>query len=101
MFDVIVDPDVRERVASRLDLWASELTSRERAHLVALLGVGSAALAGAIAAVRGLSSIREVQIRTNMLHPPGGCGLRRTQRLATTTSGHQTLRRCQPGLCCC
>ncbi len=48
MFDVIVDPDVLERLASRLDLWASQLTSQEWAHLVGLLGVGSAALAEAI-----------------------------------------------------
>jgi len=50
MFDVVVDPDVIEQLASRLDVLSTHLTHREWAHLVGLLGLGSTALADAIRA---------------------------------------------------
>jgi|GEM_PF-4678057 len=48
MFDVTLDPEVLERLASRLELWAGDLTNEEWAHLVGLLGLGSVALAEAV-----------------------------------------------------
>jgi hypothetical protein len=48
MFDVVVDPDVIEQLASRLDVLSTELTHLEWAHLVGLLGLGSTALADAV-----------------------------------------------------
>lgn len=51
MFDVVVDPEVIERLASRLDVLSAGLTHLEWAHLVALLGLGSTALADAVATV--------------------------------------------------
>jgi hypothetical protein len=48
MFDVVVDPDVIAQLASRLDVLSAGLTYLEWAHLVALLGLGSTALADAV-----------------------------------------------------
>jgi hypothetical protein len=48
MFDVVVDAEVIEQLASRLDVLSAGLTHLEWAHLVALLGLGSTALADAL-----------------------------------------------------
>jgi len=48
MFEVVVDPDVIDRLAPRLDLLSTGLSHSEWAHLVALLGLGSTALADAL-----------------------------------------------------
>ena len=48
MFEVVVDPDVIDRLAPRLDLLSISLSHPEWAHLVALLGLGSTALADAV-----------------------------------------------------
>jgi hypothetical protein len=56
MFDVVVDPEVIEQLASRLDVLSSSLTHLEWAHLVALLGLGSTALADAICTGTGSES---------------------------------------------
>jgi hypothetical protein len=48
MFEVVVDPDVIDRLAPRLDLLSIGLSHPEWAHLVALLGLGSTALADAV-----------------------------------------------------
>jgi hypothetical protein len=48
MFEVMVEADVLERLAARLDVWSADLTGPEWAHLVGLLGLGSTALAGAL-----------------------------------------------------
>ena len=46
MFDVTLEAHVLERLAARLELWSTGLLVVERSHLVSLLGLGSAALAG-------------------------------------------------------
>ncbi len=50
MFDVTLDHDVLARLVERLELWTPELPNAEWSHLVALLGLGSAAVASAVGA---------------------------------------------------
>jgi hypothetical protein len=47
MFDVTVDSSILERLAPHLEVWSTGLLGVDRSHLLALLGLGSAALAAA------------------------------------------------------
>jgi hypothetical protein len=63
MFDITLDPSVLERLASQLELWSTVLTGVERSHLLALLGLGSAAVEAADAVAelaRPLPNVIEV-----------------------------------------
>jgi hypothetical protein len=48
MFEVIIDPEVIDRLTSRLDLLSMRLTHAEWAHMLALLGLGATALADTV-----------------------------------------------------
>ena len=43
-FEVLLEPDILERLALRLEVLSSELSNKEWAHLVGLLGLASAVL---------------------------------------------------------
>ena len=85
-FDVILEAQVLERLAARLELWSTGLPGVERSHLVSLLGLGSAALASADA-IAGVAKPRRPAIETvalsmltpgfaDVLSPAGDASLR-------------------------
>jgi hypothetical protein len=77
MFDLTLDPSVLERLASHLELWSTGLTGVERSHLLALVGLGSAAISAADAVAslaRPLPPVIEVDALA-MLSPGFGDAL--------------------------
>lgn len=64
MFDVVVDAEVIERLATHLELLSAELTYAEWAHLIALIGLGSTTLGEAVVRPELRSSTRGAALQT-------------------------------------